>query len=156
LIGKWLTRDPLGEVGGINLYAMVQNNPINFLDPYGLKTLGEYWVPVEHFFSPFVIGTASIISGAWVGTGGALLTASSAAAIPETFGFSALVIPVGVSLVAAGEYQVMFGTTTIINHVNNLISTDIPTLSDYSGLFPAFPSGHIDHHDTGAGDTCGD
>ncbi|BBO68606.1 hypothetical protein DSCA_25360 [Desulfosarcina alkanivorans] len=34
-VGKWLTRDPLGEVGGINLYAMVQNNPVNFVDPDG-------------------------------------------------------------------------------------------------------------------------
>ena len=35
-IGKWLTRDPLGEAGGINLYGFAFQNSINFIDPFGL------------------------------------------------------------------------------------------------------------------------
>jgi RHS repeat-associated protein len=35
-IGRWLTRDPLGETGGMNLYAFVGNNPVNWVDPWGL------------------------------------------------------------------------------------------------------------------------
>ncbi len=35
--GRWLTRDPLQEAGGINLYGFVQNNPVNYFDPYGLE-----------------------------------------------------------------------------------------------------------------------
>ncbi len=38
-IGRWLTRDPLGEAGGINLYGFVGNNPVNFVDPLGLTWL---------------------------------------------------------------------------------------------------------------------
>ena len=34
-LGRWLTRDPLGEEGGINLYGFVGNNSINYIDPYG-------------------------------------------------------------------------------------------------------------------------
>jgi RHS repeat-associated protein len=33
---RWLNRDPIGEIGGINLYGFVGNNPVNFVDPYGL------------------------------------------------------------------------------------------------------------------------
>jgi len=32
---RWLTEDPLGEAGGINLYGFVGNNPVNFVDPDG-------------------------------------------------------------------------------------------------------------------------
>jgi uncharacterized protein RhaS with RHS repeats len=35
-ISRWLTRDPLGEAGGMNLYAFVGNNPVNWVDPWGL------------------------------------------------------------------------------------------------------------------------
>jgi RHS repeat-associated protein len=34
--GRWLSRDPIGENGGINLYGYVGNEPVNFFDEYGL------------------------------------------------------------------------------------------------------------------------
>jgi uncharacterized protein RhaS with RHS repeats len=33
---RWLSRDPIEEEGGINLYEYVDNNPINEIDPLGL------------------------------------------------------------------------------------------------------------------------
>jgi RHS repeat-associated protein len=35
-LGRWLSRDPIAEVGGVNLYGYVSNDPINFWDPFGL------------------------------------------------------------------------------------------------------------------------
>lgn len=43
-LGRWLSRDPLGEAGGMNLYGFVGNNAINGIDPLGLLTV-YYWEP---------------------------------------------------------------------------------------------------------------
>lgn len=34
--GRWLNRDPIEEEGGVNLYGMVGNSPVNSVDPTGL------------------------------------------------------------------------------------------------------------------------
>lgn len=36
--GRWLSRDPLREDAGLNMYAYVGNNPANSVDPLGLDT----------------------------------------------------------------------------------------------------------------------
>jgi len=40
--GRFLSRDPIEEEGGINLYAFVNNNPANATDPLGLIIVGFY------------------------------------------------------------------------------------------------------------------
>ncbi len=53
--GRWLSRDPIGEAGGLNLYAYTGNNPINFIDKSGLEN--EAWhhlVPKAEEFKPFL------------------------------------------------------------------------------------------------------
>jgi len=37
--GRWLSRDPLGEEGGMNLYSAMRSNPDNWVDPLGLDTI---------------------------------------------------------------------------------------------------------------------
>ncbi len=34
--GRWLSRDPIGERGGLNLYAFVGNDGVNWVDSFGL------------------------------------------------------------------------------------------------------------------------
>lgn len=37
--GRWLNRDPIRESGGLNLFAFVQNTPINAVDLYGFEII---------------------------------------------------------------------------------------------------------------------
>jgi len=39
-LGRWLSRDPIGLNGGINLYGFVNNRPIFDIDPMGLTDFG--------------------------------------------------------------------------------------------------------------------
>lgn len=40
-VGRFISRDPIGYEGGINVYAYVYNNTVNHTDPYGLLTCEE-------------------------------------------------------------------------------------------------------------------
>ncbi len=40
-LGRWLTRDPIEEQGGINLYGFVGNSPVNDVDPFGLSSRSD-------------------------------------------------------------------------------------------------------------------
>ena len=35
---RWLSRDPIGEAGGVNLYAFSQNNSLTYVDISGLDS----------------------------------------------------------------------------------------------------------------------
>jgi RHS repeat-associated protein len=40
--GRWTSRDPIAERGGLNLYGYVGDDPINWVDPLGLLVEGTY------------------------------------------------------------------------------------------------------------------
>ena len=40
-VGRWMTRDPIGENDSANLYQFVGNNPVKNIDPLGMYTLGD-------------------------------------------------------------------------------------------------------------------
>ena len=39
--GRYITADPIGLVGGMNVYAYTGGNPVNWIDVYGLFTLAD-------------------------------------------------------------------------------------------------------------------
>jgi RHS repeat-associated protein len=53
---RWLNRDPIGETGGINLYAYVEGNPVNAIDPTGKMSLSMGLIGAT------VVGVAIIIN----------------------------------------------------------------------------------------------
>jgi RHS repeat-associated protein len=161
--GRYITPDPIGLEGGINLFAYVANNPVNLIDLWGLSEnqLG-YWSTVWNNFistseAPIsiighvgiglltseymagLLGTEGIIP--WVASGfsGAFMSGASFTGIETgiiAFGTETLwAVPVGLSY----EFGVALGS---------LISS-IPiggqTLSEYlaNKLFPNSLSPHV-------------
>jgi RHS repeat-associated protein len=53
-LARWLNRDPRGENGGLNLYAYVEGDPLNHVDPlglYGMDDLSRDWQSVKDWAS---------------------------------------------------------------------------------------------------------
>jgi len=97
-LGKWITRDPIGEFGGYNLYAYVLNDPVNWVDPNGLINWGHV-----------TVGTTAVIGGGiTLAAGGAVVGIGIAefATIPVAGPIGALMgihtIGIGGGLVGAG------------------------------------------------------
>jgi RHS repeat-associated protein len=69
LTGRWLTEDPVGFAGGVNLYGYCGNRPTCIVDPSGLD-YSEY--------DPFVV----YLTGSTTGVGTGLATSAGAGALP--------------------------------------------------------------------------
>lgn len=61
--GRWLTRDPIGETGGINLYGYVLNNPLNYIDSNGKVPI--FFPMLISYLGKGVVGaaTGAVLSG---------------------------------------------------------------------------------------------
>ncbi|WLE97272.1 MAG: RHS repeat-associated core domain-containing protein [Candidatus Electrothrix communis] len=42
-LGRWLSRDPIGEDGGLNLYGFVKNDSVNIIDLFGMDAVMILW-----------------------------------------------------------------------------------------------------------------
>jgi RHS repeat-associated protein len=60
-LGIWISRDPTGEKGGMNLYAYVRGNPIGFVDPLGWS--GEPTSITHYENGPFRIDSEVPVKG---------------------------------------------------------------------------------------------
>jgi len=61
-LGRWLSRDPIGENGGVNIYGFVWNMPVSFIDLVGLSgipilnTPCQIHVRLTHAWSSDMLG----------------------------------------------------------------------------------------------------
>jgi RHS repeat-associated protein len=49
ITARFVTRDPIGDAGGLNNYEYADNNPVNEFDPSGYYGWDEYWSDVGQF-----------------------------------------------------------------------------------------------------------
>ncbi len=61
---RWLTRDPIVEDGGNNLYGFVLNNPVSFVDLLGLKEVP--WLLIDYYEGSMSVGVDIHVPG-WIG-----------------------------------------------------------------------------------------
>ena len=81
--GRWLTRDPIGYTGGVNLYGYVGNDPGNKWDPLGYMDPGAITMGTGGF------GLAGGLGLAGLGDLGAGAIAAGAVAVPVLLGTAA-------------------------------------------------------------------
>ncbi|HWR53168.1 MAG TPA: RHS repeat-associated core domain-containing protein [Bryobacteraceae bacterium] len=52
-VGRFISEDPAGFGGGINYYAYVKNDPVDFIDPTGLKCWqSSPWIEIPSLWGP--------------------------------------------------------------------------------------------------------
>src|SRR4029077_18673260 len=62
-LGRFISEDPLGfEGSGLNFYSYVSNDPINFVDPFGLTATETMTGPTEAEIAAAVASAAAQIA----------------------------------------------------------------------------------------------
>ena len=115
--GRYLRPDPIGLLGGINLYSYAGPNPINDIDPYGLIR----WRAVGKGSASVIFGTVAVVGGATVAT------------TPTGIGQV-----LGVAGVLAGSSSIGFGVSQIIA---GFADNEIPFMGTKEAIIQGTSSG---------------
>jgi RHS repeat-associated protein len=84
---KWLSRDPIGECGGVNLYRYAGNDPLQVIDPFGLAwydDVADWWAERVAFSKNYLDANAPSWFAATADT--VLDVGHGFASIPQAFG----------------------------------------------------------------------
>ena len=62
-VGRFINKDPIGFLGGLNLYAYVGNNALNLVDPLGLTDDHIKYIDINITVNPLGIVPGALIGG---------------------------------------------------------------------------------------------
>jgi hypothetical protein len=63
-VGRFISRDPIREVGGTNIYLYTNNNPLAFIDPIGqIKIIPDSWWIAKFVWDAGIIPDSTCCSG---------------------------------------------------------------------------------------------
>gem|GEM_PF-2678878 len=118
VLGRFISRDPIGLEGGINVYTYVENNPTNFTDPSGLyaksitNTVSNVGAAIGSYYDAYSVGTR-LQGAAQLGFG--VLEASGGAALGVATSWTGVGAVAGVAVFGMGADNATAGLRTMIS-----------------------------------------
>jgi RHS repeat-associated protein len=91
--GRFLTQDPIGLAGGVDLYAYAGNDPVTYSDPFGLcPDPGKPWCSSPLYHTMRLFGASDPTADKWAGVayGGAMIAGAPGSGLAVRGGGEAL------------------------------------------------------------------